>query len=153
MRFVLIAALAALAAPAASTKAPDAPQWLLGDICHGEAPPRIDGPHRLVMLAGMGDDHMTADTRNPEAQRWFDYGLTLSRSFEHGDAVLAFQRASALDPACSLCIWGEAWASGPTINYPADSGVMPALLAKARKAAALAGRATPAWGRGLEAAL
>jgi tetratricopeptide (TPR) repeat protein len=153
MRFVLIAALAALAAPAASTKAPDAPQWLLGDICHGEAPPRIDGPHRLVMLAGMGDDHMTADTRNPEAQRWFDYGLTLARSFEHGDAVLAFQRAEAADPACSLCVWGEAWSRGPTINFPADPGQIPAVLVLAKKAKGLAGPSASAPIRGLEAAL
>jgi tetratricopeptide (TPR) repeat protein len=152
MRLALIAALAALAAPAA-TATSDAPQWLLGDICHGEAPPRIEGPHRLVMLAGMGDDHMTADTAKPEAQRWFDYGLTLARSFEHGDAALAFQRAEAADPACSLCVWGEAWSRGPTINFPADAGQIPALLTRAKQARGLAAPSASARIRGLEAAL
>ena len=87
-----LAALFALATPAASSSVVD-PPLLLGPICHAEAPPGIAGPHKLVMLPGMGNDHMDADTTNAEAQRWFDYGLTLGRSFEHGDAVLAFQRA------------------------------------------------------------
>jgi hypothetical protein len=152
MRLALIAVLAALATPAA-TATSDAPQWLLGDICHGEAPPRIEGPHRLVMVAGMGDDHMTADTLNPEAQRWFDYGLTLARSFEHGDAALAFQRAEAADPTCSLCVWGEAWSRGPTINFAADADQIPALLALAKKAKGLAAPSATARVRDLEAAL
>ena len=152
MRFALIAALAALAAPAATTSA-DAPRWLLGAICHGEAPPHIEGPHKLVMLSGMGDDHLEADTLKPEAQRWFDYGLTLARSFEHRDAVLAFQRAEAVDPACSFCVWGEAWARGPTINYPADAGDIPTLLALAKKAKGLAAPSAAARIRGLEGAL
>src|SRR5580658_4062393 len=116
MRSVLLAALLSLAAPAAPSSAPDEP-LLLGPICHGEPPPGIAGPHRLVMLPGMGNDHMAADTRSAEAQRWFDYGLTLARSFEHSDAVLAFQRAEAADPTCSICAWGEAWAAGPNINF------------------------------------
>ncbi len=107
----------AAAAPVASLTEPAPPPSLLGPICHGEPPPPIAGPHRLVMLAGMGDDHMAADTASPEAQAWFDYGLTLARSFEHRDAALAFQRAHAIDPHCSLCVWGDAWARGPTINF------------------------------------
>ncbi|MFI4976710.1 MAG: hypothetical protein ACHP84_19420, partial [Caulobacterales bacterium] len=95
----------------------DEPLTLLGPICHYVEPPPISGPHRLIMLAGMGDDHMAADTKSPEAQRWFDYGLTLARSFEHGDAILAFQQAEGADPTCSFCVWGEAWARGQTINY------------------------------------
>ena len=152
MRFALIAALAALAAPAA-TATSDAPQWLLGDICHAEAPPRVEGPHRLVMLAGMGDDRMSADTASPEAQRWFDYGLTLARSFEHDDARLAFQRAEAADPTCSLCVWGEAWSRGPTINFPAEASEIPTLLALAKKAKGLAAPSVSARIHALQAAL
>ncbi len=161
MRPARIAALAAIAlavglavaAPVASLTQPASPPSLLGPICHGEPLAPIAGPHRLVMLAGMGDDHMTADTKSPEAQRWFDYGLTLARSFEHRDAALAFQRAGALDPHCSLCLWGEAWARGPTINFGADPGLIPSLLAEARAAKALAApRAAPRI-RALEAAL
>ncbi|HEY1752764.1 MAG TPA: hypothetical protein VGG29_16015 [Caulobacteraceae bacterium] len=126
---------------------------LLGPICHADAPPPIAGPHRLVMLPGMGDDHMAADTAKPEAQRWFDYGLTLARSFEHNDAVLAFQRSEAVDPACSLCVWGEAYAHGPTINFDVDPAQTAADLALARRAQALAGPRLGAVGRALEASL
>jgi tetratricopeptide (TPR) repeat protein len=153
MRLALAVALAVLAAPALSTSTADKPVFMLGPICHDEAPPRIDGPHKLVMVAGMGDDRMAADTSSVEAQRWFDYGLTLARSFEHGDAALAFQRAEAADPACSLCVWGEAWARGPNINFGPKPEEIPGLLTLAKKAQALAAADAPAKIRGLEAAL
>jgi len=138
MRSAFVALLAGLAVPAAASSVSDTP-LLFGPICHGEAPPAIAGPHKLVMLPGMGNDHMAADTQSPEAQRWFDYGLTLGRSFEHADAVLAFQRAEAADPRCSLCIWGEAWASGPNVNFGPKPAEIPRLLAMARKAQSIAG--------------
>jgi len=88
------------AAPAASRENQGT---MLGPICDAASPPPIAGPHRLVRVAGMGNDRLAVDTANPDAQAWFDYGLTLARSFEHGDAILAFQKSEALDPACSLC--------------------------------------------------
>jgi len=148
MRLALAIALIALAAPALGSSAADTPVFMLGPICHDDAPPPIAGPHKLVMLDGMGDDRMAADTKSPEAQRWFDYGLTLARSFEHGDAVLAFQRAEAADPACSLCVWGEAWAGGPTINFAAKPAQIPALLTLAKKAQSLAAADAPARVKG-----
>ena len=152
LRPALVALLAALTAPAAASSVSDTP-LLFGAICHGEAPPAIAGPHKLVMLQGMGNDHMAADTQSPEAQRWFDYGLTLGRSFEHADAVLAFQRAEAADPACSLCLWGEAWAAGPNVNFGPPPSETPRLLAMARKAQALAGPVAVGPIKPLEAAL
>jgi hypothetical protein len=148
----LLAALIAFAIPATTSSAPDEP-LLLGPICHGEPPPSIAGPHKLVMLSGMGNDHMAADTSSAEAQRWFDYGLTLGRSFEHADAVLAFQRAETADPTCSLCVWGEAWAGGPNINFPPPPSEIPRLLALAKKAQALAGPDPSGIMKPLEAAL
>jgi tetratricopeptide (TPR) repeat protein len=152
MRCLSLAALIAVAIPATTSSAPDEP-LLLGPICHGEPPPSIAGPHKLVMLSGMGNDHMRADTTSADAQRWFDYGLTLGRSFEHADAVLAFQRAQTADPNCSLCVWGEAWAAGPNINFPPPPSETPRLLALAKQARALAGPAVSETSRGLEAAL
>lgn len=149
----IVTAFLAAAAPVASLVQPAPPPSLLGPICHGEPPPPIAGPHKLVMLDGMGNDRMAADTANPEAQRWFDYGLTLARSFEHRDAALAFQRAHALDPHCSLCLWGDAWARGPTINFPAEPDQIPALLAEAKSARALAAPDAPDRIKALEAAL
>ncbi|HEY1425166.1 MAG TPA: hypothetical protein VGF50_00715 [Caulobacteraceae bacterium] len=148
-----LAAGLALAASAVPLNQPTPPPSLLGAICHAEPPPPIAGPHRLVMVAGMGDDHMAADTASPEAQAWFDYGLTLARSFEHGDAALAFDRAHAIDPACSLCVWGEAWARGPNINFGPDQRHVAALLVQARAAQSLARADIPARSLTLEAAL
>ncbi len=149
----LCAAVLAAAAPAGSLTAAGPPPSLLGPICHAEPPPVIAGPHRLVMLAGMGDDRMAVDTANPGAQAWFNYGLTLARAFEHRDAALAFQLAAQLDPQCSLCRWGDAWARGPNINFGPPPEQIPALLAEARAAQALAAPDAPAGLRTLEAAL
>lgn len=138
MRFFRRAALLAIASVRLAVAAGGGPQLLLGDIHYGYAPPHITGPHRLVMLPGMGNDHMPVDTTNAEAQRWFDYALTLSRAFEHADAKLAFRKAATLDPACSLCVWGEAYSLGPTINYQVarkDSAAALALALQARRLA------------------
>jgi len=153
MRIVLLIAVLMFAPlPVTATTGDEAPT-LLGLICHAGGPPTIAGPHRLVMLPGMGDDHMAADTKNPAAQRWFDYGLTLARSFEHSDAILAFQQAEAADPTCSLCAWGEAWARGQTINYGVSRGQTAAALVLARKARELATPDVLASIRSLESAL
>lgn len=126
---------------------------MLGPICGASQRPPIAGPHRLVMVAGMGNDRFPADTASPAAQAWFDYGLTLARSFEHADAILAFRKAEALDPACSLCVWGEAWARGPTINYGVPAEETAADLVLARRAQALAAPQVSPKIRALEAAL
>src|SRR5262249_45556814 len=126
---------------------------LLGPICHVEPPLAIAGPHRLVRLAGLGDDHMAADTASPEAQAWFDYGLTLAPPFEHGDAALAFHPPAAPHPPCSLSRWGGAWARGPNINFGPSQSEIPALLAEAKSAQALAAPNAPSRIRSLEAAL
>jgi tetratricopeptide (TPR) repeat protein len=152
MRLLILAALVAAALPATTASEPE-PARLLGAICHADPPPDIAGPHRLVMLPGMGNDHMAADTQSAEAQRWFDYALTLERSFEHRDAVLAFQRAEAADPTCSLCVWGEAWARGPNVNFGPPPSETPTLLALAKKAQTLAGPEAAGPIKPLEAAL
>ena len=117
VRRILFAVILCIASLPVALSADEPPQLLFGDLHYGYQPPFIRGPHRLAMLSGMGNDHMRVDTSNPEAQRWFDYALTLARAFEHGDAKLAFAKAASLDPSCSLCIWGEADALGPTINF------------------------------------
>lgn len=153
MRFSICAAILAMASVTAALAAGGEPQSLLGDVHYGYQPPSIAGPHRLVMVPGMGNDHMRVDTTNAGAQRWFDYALTLSRAFEHADAKLAFQRAAALDSSCSLCIWGEAYSLGPTINYLVDGKDSAAALALARQAQRAAGPHLSAEDRRLEAAM
>lgn len=151
MRFLCCAALLAIASVRVAVAAAGGSQLLLGDVHYGYVPPHITGPHRLVMLPGMGNDHMRVDTSNAEAQRWFDYALTLSRAFEHADAKLAFRKAAALDPSCSLCVWGEAYSLGPTINYEVARKDSAAALALALQARRLASPRLAAEERRLEA--
>lgn len=163
MRFAFCAALLMIASPtsanaagmaaATGTSAAAQSQLLLGNIHYGYTPPSIAGPHRLVMVSGMGNDHLRVDTTNAQAQRWFDYALTLSRAFEHADAKLAFRKAAALDPTCSLCIWGEAYSLGPTINYLLDRDDSTAALTLALKAQRVAGPHLSGEERRLEAAM
>ena len=52
----------------------------------------------------------------PEAQAAFNRGLAYTFGFNHGAAILEFQKAQAADPTCAMCYWGEAFALGPNIN-------------------------------------
>jgi tetratricopeptide (TPR) repeat protein len=59
-----------------------------------------------VMIAGVGNSHLTITTSSPEAQRWFDQGLSLLHCFWDFEALRAFREAARLDPACAMCQWG-----------------------------------------------
>jgi tetratricopeptide (TPR) repeat protein len=137
MRLVLTAmALALLPAAAGSQDAaPDA----------GKSPPTL--PHKMCsgddavartpeILAGYGSGGFAVTTKVPAAQAFFDNGMQLGAAFAHKAAIAAFQEAVRLDPDCAMCLWGEAWASGPTINYGIESGEaakLAELLARAEK--------------------
>ena len=76
-----------------------------------------DGPSRqAVLMPGLGNVHHPVTTKNPEAQKYFDQGLALIWAFNHEEALLAFQRAAALDPDCAMAQWGIALAVGPNYN-------------------------------------
>ena len=68
----------------------------------------------MVMAPGFGDEGFAVDTKNPEAQAWFDHGVRLRWAFEHSESVRAFRKARQLDPSCGMCAWGEAGRSGRT---------------------------------------
>jgi tetratricopeptide (TPR) repeat protein len=59
-----------------------------------------------VMIAGVGDSHLAITSSSPEAQRWFDQGLSLLHCFWDFEALRAFREAARLDPACAMCQWG-----------------------------------------------
>ncbi|MHB1326796.1 MAG: tetratricopeptide repeat protein [Gemmatimonadales bacterium] len=65
-----------------------------------------------------------------QAQRYFNQGLRLLWAFNHAESVRSFREAERLDPACAMCPWGIALASGPNINAPME----PAGLDSARAA-------------------
>src|SRR5262245_14196376 len=73
-----------------------------------------------VLFPGLGHHHHTIKTRNPEAQKFFDQGLTLVYGFNHDEAIRSFRRAAELDPEAAMPLWGIAYALGPNINLDVD---------------------------------
>lgn len=74
-----------------------------------------------ILISGLGEHHHAISTKNPEAQRFFDQGLTLVFGFNHEEAARSFRRAAELDPESAMAFWGVALALGPCINldvYP-----------------------------------
>ena len=72
------------------------------------------------LVDGLQVAHHRIATSNPDAQRFFDQGLTLVYAFNHDEAVRAFRRAAALDPKAAMPHWGIALALGPNINLDVD---------------------------------
>ena len=73
-----------------------------------------------VLIPGLGQHHHTISTKNLEAQRFFDQGLTLVFGFNHEEAARSFERAAELDPQSAMVFWGIALALGPCINLDVD---------------------------------
>jgi hypothetical protein len=131
----LFAVLSSVALPGALGADPTA--LGVGYICSAEHEAPSTGPAQAIMLAGVGNGAMRADTANAEAQAWFDEGRNLYHAFDHIEARAAFARAAALDPTCALCEWAVALGLGPTLNYPVTPSERAEALAHARRAAQL----------------
>ena len=87
------------------------------------------------LLDGMGPDRGPVASRIRLAQRYFHQGMALTWGFNPAEAARSFAAAAEVDPACALCYWGLAWASGPTINAdmaPEDAARVRDALARAR---------------------
>ena len=55
---------------------------------------RADQPAAAMLLPGLGHLHHPIATTSPEAQQFFDQGLTLVYGFNHDEAIKAFRRAA-----------------------------------------------------------
>lgn len=95
-------------------------------------------PKAAMILDGYGTGGFPITTKVSRAQAFFDNGMQLSHAFAHQAGIDAMKEAVRLDPACAMCLWGEAWASGPTINFGKGSEEVERLSALADEAAALA---------------
>jgi tetratricopeptide (TPR) repeat protein len=73
---------------------------------------------KAPLYDNLGTLHHEITTASPEAQRYFDQGLTLSYAFNHAESIRSFRQAAAIDPDCAMCYWGVAYALGPNINAP-----------------------------------
>jgi tetratricopeptide (TPR) repeat protein len=60
-------------------------------------------------------------TSSPDAQQWFDRGLSWSYGFNHEEAIRCFERAIAFDERFALAHWGVAYAAGPNYNKQWDA--------------------------------
>lgn len=96
----------------------------------------------------LGQVHFRITTKSPQAQRYFNQGLSFAYGFNHAAAGASFREAQRLDPACALCFWGEALVHGPNINAPMEEGANARAVELARRADSLAFGST-----GLEQAL
>jgi tetratricopeptide (TPR) repeat protein len=110
----------------------------LNALCSADAVSERTIAPDLKLATGMGTGGFKVDTANAEAQQWFNYGLALSHAFYHQDVKAAMKRSVELDPSCSLCSWGEAWALGPTLNYGISDDERKLALAAAERAQSLA---------------
>lgn len=131
------ALLVALGAPAATLGDEDQSAPLAAAHCGGARPG--EASHKApVMLQGFGTGGFPVRTSQTSAQRWFDYGMKLAHAFNHQPAIEAFQEAVRRDPDCAMCLWGEAWAKGPTINYDIEADDRKQAAELAARAAVLA---------------
>jgi tetratricopeptide (TPR) repeat protein len=71
---------------------------------------------RSALLGQMGAHHRTITTSSPEAQQFFDEGLTLLYGFNHEEAFRSFEHAARLDDKAPMPHWGMSLALGTNYN-------------------------------------
>lgn len=86
--------------------------------CFGKFTPSLDPIGSEPFFPGLGNRTRPITTSSPEAQRYFDQGMSFLYAFNHDEAIRSFQRATEIDPECAMAWWGIAVASGPHINNP-----------------------------------
>ena len=97
-----------------------------------------------TLMSGLGSLHHPVSTTKPEAQRFFDQGLSLVFAFNHDEAVRSFKRAAELDPQMAMAWWGMALALGPNINLDVDPSREKAAYEATQKALSLSAKSSDA---------
>lgn len=118
-----------------------APEMVHAD--HASAPDKVLPPPP-VLLQGYGNGGFAVTTAVPEAQAFFTNGMVLGAAFAHEASIAAMEEAVRLDPACAMCRWGQAFYSGPTLNYGSDKKERKPLLVLVKRARKLADQAATA---------
>jgi len=77
----------------------------------------------VALLSGLGAWRHPIVTSSPEAQKFFDQGLTLMYGFNRYEALRSFRKAAELDPGAPMPHWGIAMALGPYINMDMDPDI------------------------------
>ncbi len=97
-------------------------------------------PKTPTLLTGYGKGGFAITAAVPAAQAFFSNGLELGAAFAHKASIEAMTEAVRLDPACAMCLWGQALVSGPTINYGKDDKERVPLLKMAQQARSMAAK-------------
>jgi tetratricopeptide (TPR) repeat protein len=79
-------------------------------------PPEPDRPQPI--FEGLGHHARAIMTQSPEAQAYFNQGLTWAFAFNYDEAIRSFKAATKHDPDCAMAWWGIALCNGPHINNP-----------------------------------
>lgn len=74
-----------------------------------------------LSFTAIGRQHHPIETKNEEAQAYFDQGITFLYGFNLEEAERAFRWASELDPRSPMPLWGIALAIGPYYNGDVDA--------------------------------
>ena len=69
------------------------------------------------LFDGMGDYVFPISTNSPEAQAYFNQGITWACAFNHDEAIRSFRKAAELDDSCAMAWWGVSLAAGPQYNH------------------------------------
>lgn len=88
---------------------------------HPDAAPPDEKP--VALLSGLGTWTHPIATSNPEAQKFFDQGLTLLYGFNRYEARRSFRKAAELDPKAAMPWWGLAMAHSPHVNMDVEGDV------------------------------
>ncbi len=91
---------------------------LLALMACGERQPAFEAP----LLNNIGDYSVPVTTSSKYAQQFFDQGLIMANSFNHGEAERSFREAVRLDTAFAMGYWGIAYVLGPNLNSADNLG-------------------------------
>lgn len=115
--------------------------------CAVAADPPAPGPApaaagSVKLFPGLAKVALQATTRVPEAQRYFKQGLALWYGFNFDEAERSFREAARLDPECAMASWGIVLSLGMNYNWDFDPAREKECHAAARRALALAPKAS-----------
>jgi tetratricopeptide (TPR) repeat protein len=74
----------------------------------------------VVLYSGTGIWKHPIQTTSPEAQKYFDQGLSLMFGFNRYEALRSFRKAAELDPRAPMPHWGIAMSTGPYVNMDGE---------------------------------
>ena len=90
----------------------------------------------------LGDFNRPVTSSVEGVQEYFNQGFQMMYAFTKVDAARSFKQAQQLDPECSMCFWGEAWAWGPYLNGKMQEAEAPRAFASIQTAQELAQEGT-----------